>query len=300
MNRAVPLLYPSLEEEVRELRHLRGQSLGASQDRIWVRRPRSAQGRYASDAYHDFIGFSVAEPLLERAFQETYSISHASPCFPDFDRSINSYRYDVRTILPKATRVAWVLKKDDIQKSAPSATKRQFLYNLPRVRYEKEWGKNYRHPSFSDWLLAVFIRITPKIGPLRTLAFVTPTPQTETLFMASFNATIAVYKTFADQIQSGQFALPNTNLDTGHVDPPGAYFMADNAYARLVGMLAQNQFQSVSPELRASILAYYSDANAPIATRKHAGDWARLTRQLEQLKSAATSAESAAPAAANP
>jgi len=299
VNHAVPLLYPSLEKKYGNSVTYEDNPSAHLKTEFGFDVLEVAQGRYASDAYHDFVGFSVAEPLLERAFQETYSISLNS-LFPDLDRSINSYRYDVRTILPKATRVAWVLKKNDIQKSAPSATKRQFLYNLPRVRYEKEWGKNYRHPSFSDWLLAVFIRITPKIGPLRTLSFVTPTPQTETLFMASFNATIAVYKTYAGQIQSGHFTVPNTNLDTGRIDPPGAYFMADNAYAQLVGMLAENQFQSVSPELRASILAYYSDPNAPIATRKHPGDWARLTRQLEQLKSAATSAESAAPAAANP
>lgn len=34
-----------------------------------------ARGQYADEAYHDFIGFKVAKPLLERAFQETY-------CFP--------------------------------------------------------------------------------------------------------------------------------------------------------------------------------------------------------------------------
>ncbi len=292
VNRAVPLLYPGLKKKYGDIVTYEENPSAHLKTEFGFDVLEVSNGRYASDAYHDFIGFSVAEPLLERAFQETYSISMQS-LFPDLDRSVNSYRYDVRSILPKATRVAWVLKKDDIQKSTPGATKRQFLYNLPRVRYEKEWGKNYRPPSFGDKLLAFFIRITPKIGPLRTLSFVTPTPQTETLFMASFNATITAYKTFADQIQSGHLTLPNTNLDTGHVDPPGAYFMADNAYARIVGMLAETQFQSISPELRANILAYYSDANAPFATRKNARDWARLTRELGQLKSAAPTGSAA-------
>lgn len=286
VNFAVPLLYPSLKKKYGDFVTYEENPSAHLKTEFGFDVLEVAQGRYVSDAYHDFIGFSVATPLLERAFQETYSISMQS-LFPDLDRTINSFRYDVRTILPKATRVAWVLKKDDIQKDARSATKRTFLYNLPRVRYEKEWGKNYRHPSFSDWLLAFFIRIVPKVGPLRALAFITPTPQTETLFMASFNATITAYKGFADQIRAGRLVLTNTNLDTGHIDPPGAYFMADNAYARLVGMLSQNQFQSVSPELRAAILAYYSDPNARIATRKHVGDWARLTQELKQLESAA-------------
>jgi hypothetical protein len=29
---------------------------------------------YAPEAYHSFIGFQVAKPLLERAFSETYGI----------------------------------------------------------------------------------------------------------------------------------------------------------------------------------------------------------------------------------
>jgi hypothetical protein len=33
-----------------------------------------ARGRYAPDSYHDFIGFGVAIPLLEKAFQETYGL----------------------------------------------------------------------------------------------------------------------------------------------------------------------------------------------------------------------------------
>jgi hypothetical protein len=285
VNHAVPLLYPYLAKKYGDPVTYEENPSAHLKTEFGFDVLEVAKGRYVTDQYHDFIGFSVAAPLLERAFQETYSISMQS-LFPDLDRTINSFRYDVRNVLPKATRVAWVLNKNDIQKSTPGATKQQFLYNLPRVRYEKEWGKNYQPPSFGDKLLAFFIRIIPKIGPLRTLAFVTPTPQTETLFMASFNATITAYKGFAEQIQAGQLVLPNTNLDTGHVDPPGAYFMADNAYARLVNMLAQDQFHSVSPQLRADILKFYSDPNAPIATRKHAGDWARLTTELGQLKTA--------------
>jgi hypothetical protein len=34
----------------------------------------TARGAYTPDAYRDFIGFEVAESLLERAFVETYSL----------------------------------------------------------------------------------------------------------------------------------------------------------------------------------------------------------------------------------
>ena len=33
-----------------------------------------AKNNYTSDRYHDFIGFEVSKPVLERAFQDTYSL----------------------------------------------------------------------------------------------------------------------------------------------------------------------------------------------------------------------------------
>ncbi len=42
-----------------------------------------AKGRFAPEAYHDFIGFSVAEPLLNRAFRDTYGLD-LSELFPNF------------------------------------------------------------------------------------------------------------------------------------------------------------------------------------------------------------------------
>jgi hypothetical protein len=53
---------------------------------------------------------------------------------------LNSYRHAVSKQIPKATRVAWTLKKDEIQKDAPGITKKRFLYNLSRASYEKQWG----------------------------------------------------------------------------------------------------------------------------------------------------------------
>src|SRR5580704_7785318 len=33
-----------------------------------------AKNRYTSDRYHDFIGFEISQPVLDRAFQDTYNI----------------------------------------------------------------------------------------------------------------------------------------------------------------------------------------------------------------------------------
>jgi hypothetical protein len=46
----------------------------------------------------------------------------------------------VSQLIPKATRVAWSLKKDEIQKDQLSMTREKFLFNLSRASYQKRWG----------------------------------------------------------------------------------------------------------------------------------------------------------------
>src|SRR5947209_7631933 len=70
-----------------------------------------AKQRYTSDAYHDFIGFQVSKPVLERAFSSTYGVE-LKDVFFDLDLSIGSFRRSISTIIPEMTRVALLLKKD--------------------------------------------------------------------------------------------------------------------------------------------------------------------------------------------
>jgi len=243
-----------------------------------------ARGQYAPDSYHDFIGFEVAKPLLERAFRDTYSLPLES-AFNDLDKVIGSYRYTVRSVIPKATKVAWALKEEEIKQDLPGITREKFLFNLSRASYHKKWGKNYRKPSPGERFLAFLITLIPKIGPLKALSFHMPTPQVETMFMASFNAALEGYLHLLDQQRTGQLDLANRNFDTGRPTLPGTYFLADQTYARLLDYLTKDHFKLISTELRADILAYYSDASAPVVTKKKAKDWERVTKELEELKS---------------
>src|SRR5207253_6204408 len=64
-----------------------------------------AKNRYTSDRYHDFIGFEVSKPLLERAFEKTYYLK-LEDVFGDVDLAIGSYRRGVGKFIPEVTRVA--------------------------------------------------------------------------------------------------------------------------------------------------------------------------------------------------
>ncbi len=285
VNRAVPILYPKLKKKYGDVVTYEEDPLAHVKTEFGFDVLEVAQGRYAPDSYHDFIGFAVSAPLLEQAFQETYGLDLKN-VLSDEDKALGSYRYDVSQLLPKATRIAWSLKKDEIMKDQPSMTKKKFLYNLSRASYKKNWGKQYQQPTVGERFLAFLTKIVPKVGPLKVLQFRTPTPATERMFEASFNATLDRYRKLLGQAGTGQPDLPNDNFDTGGVTGPGKYRLNDEAYAKLLDALAKYNFNGASPELRAELLEFYGHPDAPYATKQNPKAWANVQTQLEQLKKA--------------
>jgi hypothetical protein len=206
----------------------------------------------------------------------------------DEDKVLGSYRHDVSQLLPKATRIAWSLKKDEIMTDEPSMTKKKFLYNLSRASYQKNWGKNYQPPTFCERFLAFLVRILPKIGPLKVLQFRTPTPETGRMFEASFNATLDRYRKLLGQVGAGQPDLPNYNFDTGEVAGPGKYRLNDETHAELLDALAKQNFNGASPAVRAELLEFFAHPDAPYATKRKPKEWAKVQAELEQLRKAAS------------
>lgn len=285
-NPSVPLLYPKLEKKYGQVVTYEDDPLAHLKSEFGFDVLEVAKGRYAPDSYRDFIGFEVAQPLLERAFQETYGIELKS-LFKDENRAIGSYRYAVSSLIPKATRIAWDLKKNEIQKDLPGSTKKKFLYNLSRASYEKRWGKEYQKPTAMDKFLADLYRILPKIGPLRVLAFRTPTPQTEKYFEESFNATLDRYRELLTNVREhGAIDLPNYNMDVGEVTPRGKYRLYDTTCAVLLDKLAAKNFVDASPELRANLLRFYSEPAGPDDLKLKKKEREKLHTELEQLKTA--------------
>jgi hypothetical protein len=284
-NLAVPILYPKLRRKFGKevtygddpTSHLRTEF---GFDVLQV-----ANGRYAPNRYRAFIGFEVAKPVLERAFLDTYSID-LKDVFGNLDLALGSFRYGVSSVIPGMTRVAWQLKKDQVAKDIPGITKRKFLYNLSRSSYEKEWGTQYQKPGFRTRLVAWVVRMIPKVGPFKALAFRTPTPEVEKMFMASFNATVDSYRSLLAKVDADQMDLRNENLDIGEPTSAGKYLVADKAYDKLLEKLADHKFASLSPELRSNLLEYYKDRAAPNSppTKKASDEWAKLRDRLEQLK----------------
>ncbi len=286
VNRAVPILYPKLKKKYGDSVSYEDDKLAHIKTEFGFDVLEVAKERFAPESYHDYIGFEVAPRVLEQAFQETYGLD-LKKVLGDETKVLKSYRHAVSDLLPKATRIAWDLKKDEIQKDEPGITKQKFLYNLKRANYEKEWGKDYLKPKFSDKVLAFIYKILPKIGPLKVLQFKTPTPETERMFEASFNATLDQYrKLLNEERESGKPALMNGNFDLGEVSGPGRYRLSDTTHAKLLDRLADQKFAGMMPEIRAELLDYFGASDTPFAMKKDKKLWAKVQTELEELKRA--------------
>jgi hypothetical protein len=242
-----------------------------------------AKNRYTSDRYHDFIGFEVSKPVLERAFQDTYGIP-LSDVISKEDLAIGTFRRAIGSVIPEMTRVALLTRKKEIVAETPNFNSRKFRYYLSRANYQKEWGKGYRRPGFGARVLAFLLRFMPKVGPFKAMDFKIPTRKTEDLYIASVNHTLDNYKGLLAEVRSKKLSLPNTDFDTGRTTHAGEYVLTDKAYAHLLDQLAQHNFEHVTPELRDNILAFYGDASAPNATKRKSTEWAKTQDELQRLK----------------
>ena len=142
-------------------------------------------------------------------------------------------------------------------------------------------------PGLGTRILSTLLRYMPKIGPFRGLAFNSPTPQTEDLYIKSINTTVDQYRAFLEEVRTDTLVLPNCDFDSGKPTKAAEYSLTDDTYAKLLAQLSGRKFDLISPELRANILDFYSDLSAPIDTKKDQGDWQRVLTELDQLKSLA-------------
>lgn len=285
VNHSVPLLYPHLKKKYGDVITYEQNPLAHVKTEFGFDVLEVAQGRYAPTSYHDFIGFEVSVPLLEQAFQETYGLDLRSVLTSE-DEVLGSYRYDVSQLFPKATRIAWSLKKDQIIKDEPGMTKRKFLYNLSRASYQKNWGKVYERPTFWERFLAFLTRIIPKVGPLKVLGLRTPTPEAERLFEASFDASLHRYQKLLEEQGAGQLELPNDNFDIGEAAGPGKYWLNDETQAELLDALAKQNFSGASPGVRSELLGFFADPDAPYTIKRKPKVWAKVQIELDALRKA--------------
>ena len=286
VNQAVAMHYPKLRAKF-------GQSVRYAQDKaahlkieFGFDTVQIAKNRYASQQYHDFIGFKVSKSLLERAFPVVYGVE-LKDVLTQEDLAVGSYRFAVSQLIPQMTQVALQTHKKDLMRETPNFAKQKFLYRLSRSNYEKEWGKDYVKPGVGTRILSTLLRYMPKIGPFKGLAFNHPTPQTEDLYIKSINTTVDQYRAFLEAVRNDTLVLPNCDFDSGKPTKAAEYSLTDETYAKLLARLSDRKFDETSPDLRDNILQFYSDLSVPIETKKDEARWQGVLTALDQLTSMA-------------
>jgi Zinc dependent phospholipase C len=247
-----------------------------------------AKGRYAPEDYHNFIGFEVAAPVLERAFYDTYGLQFKA-VIPKEQLAINTYRRGVSAVIPEMTKVALLVKGDQLKREIPDFNRQHFLYHLSKADYQKSWGAGYQEPGPGAHVLAVLFTVVPKVGPFRAIDFKEPTAKTEDLYFKSVDKTVSAYGKALEEVKAGTLQAPQIDLDTGKPTRRGEYPLADATYRDLLDDLSDEKFATITPELRESILTFYSGFGFPPAGTRIdkcvAQRWRKTWTELTQLRS---------------
>jgi hypothetical protein len=281
VNRSVPITYPKDNKKF-------GDVVTYEQDETAHKRvefafdvSETAKGNYASQAYHDFIGFKVADSVLERAFYKTYSL-HLKDVFSNFSRAVGTFRWSVKNFFPALTKAAWATKQADIKKHDPTMTAKQFRYKMKMLNYNKEFGKERDKPGVFSFLFAGLIKILPKIGPLAPLKFKAPSPQVEKLYVQSFDSVQLHYSNALKTLRSTAIELKNRDFDTGLDTKPGEYKLTDDTYCDLLLKIIHYNNQPDS-DLRKNIIAFFK--NTEMLSNKKEAKKEEIVVAINQLKS---------------
>ncbi len=287
-NIAVPIIYPKLKQKYGDVITYEEDHISHSRMEFAFDVLQTARGNYAPISYHDFIGFNVARPVLERAFLRTYG-EDINDVFGDLSLSISTFRWAVKNLFPGLARTAWALKKDDIKKTNPGLTARKFRYRMHRKDYITEFGKTREKPGFKAGILAFFIKILPKVGPLKALKFKSPGPEGEKLFTTSFDTILVHYQSALTRINhTSTIQLPDIDFDTGHPTKLGEYDLTDETYSDLVLKLQDKKFVNLSKPLKQNILSFYNTADTSAYAKKKPEEWKKTYAALQQMKAAPT------------
>jgi hypothetical protein len=289
-NRAVPMVYPKLKAKYGNVVTYEQGKVQHGQLEFSFDVVQLASGKYRSQDYHQKIGFKVSKAPLERAFLKTYGLE-MSQVIANVDLSIATFRFAVSQLIPTAARAAWHYKRKDIMKLSPGARRRDYMKRNNPEEFNKEYGNDYHRPGFGARILSYFVRVMPKIGPLKPFAFRLPTPEAQKVFRTSFQQVMSDYCTNISRQPADTAASPlvlkNADFDTGHDTKAGEYALADETYGEWVRKLADKKFENISPVMRENILTFFSSfPKTPASQEEKEGDKQQETQEaLKELRS---------------
>jgi len=272
-----------------------------------------AHHRMAPLGYMRHIGIRVPQRQIALAFYQTYGLAenfHGGRS----EQFINlkTYNMATRKLIPRVAYALTLLHRKDEPAEPGTSDAAEIEKECAATAKLYNWDAYRKKAGLETRLLAGLIFVLPKFGPLKLLAIKGPTAAAESDYMHSLASAVAMMRArlvrfmpsqarpepgagstapvVAMEPLDPQHPLPNRDLDTGQVIKPGGYRLTDSTYANLLHRLAQNPTRPIPPGIKSDVEWYYSDPNAPIATKKDSRAWARVQADLKTLAKMPTSA----------
>ncbi|PJJ80180.1 zinc dependent phospholipase C family protein [Mucilaginibacter auburnensis] len=216
----------------------------------------TVKGNYANAAYHKFVGFEVATPVLQRAFRKTYG-QDLSTVFPNIESSITRFRWGVQDLFPELARVAWQSDKAGVATSRREVAYKGYSNRIPTNKFDNDNTKKLR-TGFVAQGIARLIQRLPKIGPLKKMGFKYPGVTCEELFLQSMDSIMVNYDAALAKVSADELMLVNIDYDTGNLTALNEYALADETYNAWVARLQADKNAVITPTVLQNILAFYN------------------------------------------
>ena len=282
-NRSVPLTYPKLVRKYGTYITYADDATSHARMEFGFDVLQLAKGNYTNQAFNDFIGFKVDTSVLARAFYKTYGLDINVIFNNRFTTAIEIFRFMVANIVPVITKVAWASKGADIEKQQPGVTRRSFIYRFRLRQYNKTHGTGYKPHGFMPKLLSFFIRVMPKVGPLKHLKFKVPTALSETYLNQSLDSTLLHYTANLNPAKIN-ILHSNKDYDTGNPIAACEYSLTDAAYGSWVLKLKKENYKRVTPAIRENIRGFYNS----YPQRSSSKDCLKVFNAVEDIKNTAS------------
>ncbi len=244
--------------------------------------------RLAPEKYLNHIGFAVPVPLLTRAFFDTYGLDLAKILGHD-NPKLRGYHYSVRTLIPRVAYAETLLHRNGFPADVPSPSLDALNLDIANLSTANNWNAYRRHAGIGTHLLAGFIFILPKVGPLSDLSLRGPTPKAKQDYLDSLVKTTAALRQILANATTSD-GLTNQDLDTGQDVFPGTYSLEDYTYADLLHRVASTPSTPVPFGIKRDLLAYFADLDKVIYLKQKPQLLAQVQADLPILQAISTKA----------
>ena len=139
-------------------------------------------------------------------------------------------------------------------------------------------------------LLAGFIYVVPKVGPLVDLSLRGPSATAEKDYIHSLLDTTDALRATLDGASSSD-GLPNADLDTGDGVHPGSYPLEDYAYADLLRNMTRDPSSQIPFGIKRDLLAYFADMGKVKYIQANPKKLAQVEAELPILQKLSTKAQ---------